>query len=360
MKQGRSLRAAKAERAAKKRKAKRRRRALVLFVEVIILASLLGTGYVMTKYNKLQLNPFDEEEPQVNDGAKQENYITIAIFGGDSREGELEAGTHADTIMVASVDKETKEIKIVSIYRDLLTKQLDRKFNKANHAYYSGGPLEAVNMLNQNFDLDIQDYVTVDFKAMADAVDLFGGIEVEVTEAEAEELNNYVDETAMVTGKKSQHIKAGIQTLDGVQTVTYARIRKNVGDDYKRTERQRVVVEKLMEKVKDTDLSTLNEMIDTVFPQVSTSFKLKELLQLATGVLEYNLGETSGYPFEKTDDMIKGVGSVVVPVDAMKNIKELHKFLYPKEEYTISDAAKNIAQEIETLSNSTEQLDNES
>ncbi len=359
MKQGRSLKAAKAERVAKKKRAKKRKRALVLLVEVIIFCSLVGTGYIMTKYNKFQLNPFEGDELQINEGVQQEKYTTIALFGGDSREGELEAGTHADTMMVVSIDKDTKEIRIVSIYRDLVTKQLDRKLNKANHAYYHGGPLEAINMLNQNFDLSIQDYVTVDFKAMADAVDLLGGIEVDVTDAEAEELNHYIDETAQVAGKKAKHIEGGTQALDGVQTVTYARIRKNVGDDYKRTERQRLVIEKMLEKIKQTDLSTLNEIIDTVFPQVSTSFELKELVQLATGVLQYELKETSGYPFETKNEMIKGLGSVVVSKDANQSLTELHAFLYPKEEYVISKTAKSIAQEINALSVSTEQLDNE-
>ena len=349
MKQGRSLKAAKAERVAKKRRAKRRKRALVLLVEVIIFCSLIGTGYIMTKYNKFQLNPFEGNDLQINEGVQQEKYTTIALFGGDSREGQLEAGTHADTMMVVSIDKDTKEIRIVSIYRDLITKQLDRKLNKANHAYYHGGPLEAVNMLNQNLDLDIQDYITVDFKAMADAVDLLGGIEVDVTDGEAEELNHYIDETGQVTGKRAKHIEGGVQTLDGVQTVTYARIRKNVGDDYKRTERQRLVIEKMLDKIKQTDISTLNDIIDTVFPQVSTSFKLKELVQLATGVLQYELKETSGYPFETKDEMIKGLGSVVVPKEPMQGLTALHAFLYPEEEYTISDTAKGIAEEIESL-----------
>lgn len=350
MKQGRSLKDAKAERAAKKRRAKKRRRIIVLLVEIIILMSLLGIGYMMTKYGKFQLNLFEEGDIQINDGAKQENYMTIALFGGDSREGELEAGTHADTIMVASIDKETKEIKIVSIYRDLMTRQLDGKVKKANHAYFNGGPLEAVNMLNQNFDLDIQDYVTVDFKAMADVVDLLGGIEVDVTDAEAEEINNYIDETAMVAEKKAKHIKGGMQTLDGVQAVTYARIRKNVGGDYARTQRQRLVIEKMVEKVKHTDLSTLNEIIDKVFPQVSTSFTLKELISLAAGVLQYELGETSGFPFEKTDGSVEGIGSVVVPLGVVENAEELHEFLYPKTEYTASETVREIAQEIEALS----------
>ena len=149
MKQGRSLKEVKAERVAKKKKARRRKRVIVLLAELFVLAILLGTGYVMTKYGKFQLNLFGEGDILVNDGAKKEGYTTIALFGGDSREGQLEAGTHADTIMVVSIDNATKEVKLVSVYRDLLTKQMNGEIKKANNAYFVGGPKDAINMLNK-------------------------------------------------------------------------------------------------------------------------------------------------------------------------------------------------------------------
>lgn len=351
MNQGRSLKGAKAEHAAKKRKARRRKRALVLVAEFCILFILLGIGYVMNKYDKFQLNLFGEGDISVNEGAKQKEYRTIALFGGDSREGQLEAGTHADTIMIASIDNDTKEVKLVSIYRDTLTMQLDDKIKKANNAYFVGGPQDAINMLNKNFDLDIQDYVTVDFGALVDVVDLLGGIEADVTKAEAEEMNNHIYETARIAGQKTKNMKAGRQTLKGVQAVTYARIRKGVGGDYARTERQRYVIEQLVGKVKQTDISTLNKIIDEVFSQVSTSFTLKEIISLASGVMQYQLGETSGFPFERTDGSVEGVGSVVIPLGVAENVKELHEFLYPKDtDYAVSDTVKDIAKEIEVLS----------
>lgn len=350
MSKGRRLKDVKAERAAKKRRARRRRRVIVLFVELFILVILLGIGYVMTQYEKFQLNIFGKDDIHVNEGAVQEGYTTIALFGGDSREGELEAGTHADTMMVASIDNETKEVKVVSIYRDLITEQMDGEFEKANNAYFVGGPKEAVNMLNKNLDLDIENYVTVDFKALADTIDLLGGLEIDVTEAEAAEINRHIDETAMVAGKETEHISAGLQTLDGVQSVTYARIRKHVGDDYKRTERQRLVVQKVAEKVKGTDLITIHEIINEVFPQVSTSFTLKELVSLAMGVAKYEIGGTSGFPFELTDGKVSGIGSTVIPLGVVENVQELHTFLYPKDEYTVSETVQKIEKEIEYLS----------
>lgn len=350
MKQGRSLKAVKAERAAKKRRARKRKRAIVLFTEIFILLSLLSIGYVMDKYGKFQLNLFGDGDIKFNEGTEQKGYTSIALFGGDSREGQLEAGTHADTIMVVSIDNQTKEVKLVSVYRDLLTKQQNGEIKKANNAYFVGGPKDAINMLNQNFDLAIKDYVTVDFNALVTIVDLLDGIEADVSEAEAEEMNRHIDETAQIAGQKVQHMKSGHQTLNGVQAVTYARIRKGVGGDYARTERQRYIIAQLVQKIKGTDLSTINTILDKVFPKVSTSFTLTEMIGLATGVMQYTLGETSGFAFEYTDGEIEGIGSVVIPLGVVENVEELHQFLYPKEEYKVSDTVKEIAGEIEALS----------
>ncbi len=320
MKQGRSLKEAKAEKANRKRKAKTRKRAVVLIVEILVLLGLVGTMFVMSKFGKFQLNPFDEDEIQKNEGIEQEGYQTIAVFGGDSRDGELGKGTHADTIMIVSIDKKTKEVRILSVYRDLLTMQMDGNIRKANSAYFLGGPEDAINMLNRNFDLDIEDYVTVDFKAMAKVVDLLGGIEIDVKENEATEMNNYIKESADVVGTKATTISPGIQTLNGVEALTYVRIRKDVGGDYARTERQRVVIQKLLEKVKSTDLKTINQMINQVFEHIATSFTLKEMIELAPGLLKYQLTETGGYAFEKTESKIQGIGSVVVPVGVTENV----------------------------------------
>lgn len=347
---GRRLKEAKAEKAAKKRRARRRKRAFFMIMEFLILFVLLAVGYVMVKYGKIQLNAFGDGDIVFNDGVKQEGYTTIALFGGDSREGQLEAGTHADTIIVASIDNETKEIRLISIYRDTLVQEANGRLKKANNAYFQGGPQEAINMLNRNFDLDIEHYVTVDFKALADTIDLLGGIEMDVSAEEAVETNKYIVETAMVVDKEVHYVSEGVQILDGVQAVTYARIRKNVGGDYARTERQRLVIQKVVEKAKQTDLVTINAIIDKVFPQISTSFSLGELIKLAAGVLQYELGETGGFPFEHADSSIDGVGSVVVPLGVAENVEELHAFLYPKDEYTVSQTVIDIASEIEDAS----------
>lgn len=344
----RELAAIRAAKARKKRRRRKRLRAVILFLETIILIMLMGTAYIMAKYDKFQRVDIDNVE--VNEGIRLEGYTTVALFGGDSREGQLEEGTHADTIIIVAINNESKEIRMASIYRDTLLRQMDDTYRKANNAYFVGGPEEAINMLNKNLDLDIEDYATVDFKAMSDVVDLMGGIEITVTDAEAEMMNKYIGETAKAAHKKAKELDgAGTYTLDGPQAVTYSRLRKLEGGDYKRTERQRAVIQKLFEKITTTDLTTINEIIDTVFPQVSTSFSLKKIVALTSALMDYSLGENTGFPFEKTDGIrYPNAGDVVVAQGLAENVKELHEFLYPnKVTEEVSDTVQMISEEIE-------------
>ena len=348
------LKEAKAEKAARKRKIRRRKRVAVLFAQIFIFLILLAIGYVLSKYEKIKSNDFDGSNIIVNEGVSQEGYTTIVLFGADSREGQLGSGTHADTMMIASIDNHTKDVKIVSVYRDTPMKQENGEITKANHAYFVGGPQAAINMLNRNLDLAIQDYVTVDFKVLADLIDLLGGIEVEISEAERLAINQYIWETALVAGREINYVsKTGVQTLDGIQAVTYARIRKDVGGDYARTERQQLVVQKLVEKIKQTDLITINALIDEVFSQVSTSFTFTEIIKLSSGMLLYDISASSGFPFEKTNGTIEGIGSIVTPIGFVENVQELHEFLYSNEDYVPSKTVQDISDDIAYLTGCT-------
>lgn len=344
----RQLKAVQAAKARKKRRNRRRKRAIILIVEIIILLMLSGTAYVMAKYDKFQKVDINSDDIKVNEGVKLEGYTTMALFGGDSREGQLEAGTHADTIIIAVMDHDKKEIRMASVYRDTLLEQEDGSYNKANYAYFSGGPVDAINMLNKNLDLDIEDYATVDFKAMADVVDLIGGIEIDVTDAEADMLNKYLGETAKVAQKEAHKLSGGgTYNLDGPQAVTYARLRKLEGGDYKRTERQRLVIQKIFEKAVKMDVGTLNKIVDTVFPQVSTSFTLKEIVNLGSAGITYELAESTGFPFDRDDSTRYHGTSVVIAQGLAENVQELHEFLYPGEEtYVVSDTIQSISDDI--------------
>ncbi len=325
-----------------KKRSRRRRRRLVLIVEILAVILLAGIAFVMSKYSKFDTVTINAADIDVNEGIEEEGYQTFALFGVDSRTGDIDANTQTDTIMLAFLNNETKEIRLVSVYRDTLFQMSDESLRKANSAYASGGPAASLSMLNRNLDLDITKYVTVDFASLADCIDLLGGIEIDVTDAEAEQLNKYVEETATVAGKEAHKLKGGgTYNLDGSQAVTYARLRKGLGDDYSRTERQRLVLTKMFEKLKSASLGTLNDIMDTVFPQISTNISFGEVLRLGSGIASYQLGDSVGFPYVVEDQVPYKGSSVVIPVDLTENVEKLHEFLYDE-----ADAPSDTVQEI--------------
>ena len=336
------------------KKKKRRRRIGILVAEVIILSVLCVFAYATVKMDKLDFNFLDEDKLEVYKDTGP--YTNIALFGLDAREGEsIESGVRSDSMMIASINNETNEVKVVSIFRDTLLKQQDGTFDKANAAYSYGGPQEAIALLNRNLDLDIKNYMSVDFKALSDVIDALGGMELELTAEDVVHMNNYCVETSEVTGKDYERIEpevAGTYHLNGVQATSYARIRATAGGDYKRAERQRLVIEKIVEKAQKANLKTLDKIIDVVFPQVSTSFSSKDLIGIAANALSYQLGETQGFPYSIADtDVVDGYeGSYVVPSDFDGDVKKLHEFLFNEKDYQVSDTVKEISHEIDVMS----------
>ncbi len=331
---------------------KGKKAALIIGV-IVLLLIIAAVLFVMSKFAKLDTQKIDEEEIQINKFEEDEvgvGYTNFVLFGGDSRKGNVDKDLNTDTIIVVSLNNETKEVKLVSVYRDTLLDVAKGSIQKCNSAYARGGATQAINMLNMNLDLDIRQYVTVNWKAVTDVVDMLGGVEIDVAEAEWKAVNLYIDETAMVSGKKTKHLtQAGVQTLDGVQAVTYARIRKGVGDDYARTERQRLIIQKTVEKAMKADFGTLNRIIDKVFPQVSTNLTMTEILKYAKDLTKYKIGETSGFPFEKGGAVIPGRGDSVFPITLKKNVSLLHKFLYGTEDYQPSSKVVSISGAIANL-----------
>lgn len=333
-----------------KKKKRRRRRVMVLAIEIVLLCVLGVVAYGMFKLDKLNMISLGDLE---NNGFTQDGYMNVALFGTDNREGET-TGVRSDCIIIASVNNETKEVKLVSVYRDTFLDVGDDTFNKANSAYAAGGPEAAINMLNRNLDLDIEDYVTVNFLALADVVDLLGGIDLELTEEEVVHMNNYCVETSEITGKSYERIEpevAGTYHLNGVQAVSYCRIRYTAGGDFTRTARQRLVIEKVAKAAKSAKLSTINKIIDAVFPEISTSFSSGEIIKLSAGLLEYSIGENVGFPYETAmPESIPGYsGSYVVPVGLEQNVRKLHEFLFSEEEYEPTETMIHISNEISDL-----------
>lgn len=346
----------------RKRKRRRKRRVAVLVIELVILCVLGVVAFGMFKLDKLNHTVFNEDSI-LNNGVNQEGFKNIALFGTDNRAGET-SGVRSDCIIVASINTNTKEVKMLSVYRDTMLQQADGTYDKANSAYATGGAEAAINMLNKNLDLDITDYVTVNFLALADAVDLLGGIELDLTEEEVVHMNNYCVETSEITGKDYERIEpevAGTYQLNGVQAVSYARIRYTAGGDFERTSRQRLVIEKLVEKAKSADLRTINKVIDAVFPEISTSFSSTEIIGLAADVFNYELGENSGFPFTpETPESIPGYsGSYVVAAGLADNVRQAHEFLFGDEDYEPTEVVQGISDELSEMTGIYPQADEE-
>ena len=350
MEKERSLKRAKAERAAKQKKARKRKRVIFLLAEIIIFILLLGMWYVIAKYGKLQVNLWGKDDIVTNEGVNSKDYKTIAVFGVDSKDGTLDKGTHSDTMIVISIHKNTKEVKLVSVYQNLLTMQMDDTIKTAKEAYYIGGPKEAVNMLNRNLDLAITDYITLDYTAVVNLVDSLGGIEWTITEAEAKEMNLHILETATLTGQTAGEVKSGLQIMDGVKTLTYMRICNNVGGDISRTGRQALVIRRVLEQVKKADIATIDRIANQTFTQIATSLTLKDFLSLISDAMHCKLVDAKSYAFEYKEASIKGFKNAVIPLGVKENVGELHAFLYGKTDYKVTQMIQKISEETELLS----------
>lgn len=333
------------------RRRKKRFRKLRFLLEVIVLVILAVALFVAAKVVKVNKGSIVEEKVVKNESipsdelSKMNGYTNIALFGVDSRSGQLESGTNSDTIMVCSINDTTKEIKLVSVYRDTYLDDSTGSYRKCTEVYAIGGAEQSISMLNKNLDLNITDYVTVNFEALVDAIDLFGGVDINLSEGEVYWLNSYLVEEREVLGKECEDVAGpGLQTLNGMQALAYCRIRY-IGLDYERTERQRTVLEQLAVKAKKSDIFTLNKAIDTILPKISTSLSYVELAKIASGAGSFSFGETQGFPFDKTTAMLSA-GDCVIPVNLASNVSQLHSFLYGTENYQPSSAVQQISDTI--------------
>ena len=333
----------------------RRKRKLILFiVEVLVILILLAALFVIIKLNKLNnTGDLDEDKLNINIDAKTQElldgYTNIALFGIDNRStGKYESG-NSDCIMIASINNDTKEVRLISVYRDsFLAVDDDDNLRKLNAAYAKGGPTGAVAALNKNLDLDIKEYVAVDFNAVMEVVDALGGIELDISSKEAETMKIYINEMNEVMGTNGTAVSGpGLQTVNGIQALAYCRDRYSGGDDYGRTERQRTVISKIVEKAKAASLPTLNKVIDKLFPDISISLSSSEILGLAAGIKDYELADTQGWPFQLTTERMGGkLGDVVVLTDLETNVNLLHQYLFDVEDYETTQTVKNISKSV--------------
>ena len=342
----------------------------ILFaVEIIVLLLFIGGLYVYgqlnSKLDKINQPVLDDSKIKVNQEVQdsidsQEStltgYTTYALFGIDHRDKNTAlGGENSDTIMIASVNNDTKDVKLVSVYRDTLLNLGNDTYSKANAAYAYGEAEQAITMLNTNLDLNISEYATVNFNALTTIIDDLGGLDMDMSYAEIVHMNNYCVETSEETGKDYTPIELpdrpddieAVQYhyhLNGVQATSYCRIRYTASLDMGRTERQRRVIQMIVSKAKSAGLGKIFKIMDDVFPMVTTSMTKDEILQLLPTLIGYSVDDTTGFPTSYKFSNVKG--SIIVPTTLETNVIELHKFLYGDEAYTPSATVKANSEKI--------------
>ena len=257
-------------------------------------------------------------------------FRNIAIFGIDSREDTYSKGNRSDCIIIASMNNETKEVKLVSVYRDTYVQIEGHGLDKITHAYSYGEAPLAIKTLNTNFDLNITEFVTVNFDAVKDIIDDIGGISMNITSEEVSHIPGIT--------------KAGTYTLTGEQALAYARIRYASGGDYKRTERMRDVLTAVVNKVKTFDISQLNKFIDNVLPKVYTNITASDIFSMIPSATSIKITDSIGWPYEtKGITLDRWYG---VPVTLESNVTRLHKEVFGESDYVPSETVKQISNEI--------------
>ena len=356
-----------------KKKKRRRMMIIVTVVEVLLLAVVCVLLFVMSQFGSMQkpsgsnvqfgqngdikVNPLDSGTLE-----KMKGYTTYAVFGLDKRNMESLADGQSDVIMIVSVNNDTGEINMVSVYRDTyLQIDDDGTYGKINAAYNRGGAVQAIEALNTNLDLAIDHYVTVNWYAVAQAIDLMGGVDIEVTDeifyAEIPAslgggyyLNSYIETTAAHTGLPVTYIEGpGYQNLNGLQAVALCRIRQ-VGMDYGRADTQRQVVAQVFEKAKKVNVATLIDVANSVFPNVLTDMTPSDIAGLLPDLTKYYMDQSSGFPANRGGAYMVNSsatwGDCIIPKDLLTNVAQLHSILYNNEEYSPSQEVINISERI--------------
>ena len=331
-----------------KARRKKKRKIWFILLESVMLIGILcfaGYSYISSRLDLMQRLPWNPDEiknVEISEEKQEQmsGYWTIAVFGVDSRNSSVGKGNNSDVNILCNIDQGTGEIRLVSVYRDSYLNISDKNtYNKINAAYMQGGPEQVVKALNRNLDIDIDDYATFNWKAVADAINILGGIDVEITKSEFYYINAFISETVKATGVASTQLKsAGMNHLDGVQAVAYGRLRL-MDTDYARTERQRKVISLAFEKMKKADWATINNIVQTVFPQVATSIEINDLLKIGRNITRYHLTETTGFPSElrENEDGTQGrlrhpgrrwramSSSCIISCLAMRNTRRLRR-----------------------------------
>lgn len=324
------------------------------------------------EYGNIYDKDFDKDNVAINPGVDKEKFTgfyTLALFGIDSRDESMDAGVNADSIIIASINQDTGEVVMSSIYRDTWLNIPSGKdedvYRKINSAYCSGGVKGAIDTINTNFDLNISDYVTINFKGLATIIDMLGGLDMTISESEAFYINDYLSETRVVTGMDAPDVKVSGQVhLNGLQVTAFCRIRycefidqngNRFVDDMGRTARQRYVLSLMIDKAKSAGVSKVMDIAESVFSGkeeiVRTSIAYDDMMDMIPTFIGFELGETKGFPFTYDyPDESRTNGESAVGVAGLEyNVSKLHKFLYGEENYIPTAKVREIAKRLEKM-----------
>ena len=322
---------------------------IVLILVILLIAIIGGTYfYIHDKLSKIQHVDIDISQLDISDQVEENlsGYRNIALFGIDSRSvDDYGTGNRSDCIIIASINEKTKEVKLMSVYRDTYVQIEGHGLDKITHAYSYGEAPLAISTLNTNLDLNIKEFVTVNFDAVAEAINELGGVTITVTQDELQYINAYVRGTSNNTGIQSEEVtKSGTQTLNGIQAVAYARIRYTSGGDYKRAERMRTVVEAMFNKLKTKSLGEINAFADSILPKIYTNITANDIIAMVPDLLNYKITESIGWPYEtKGITLDRWYG---VPVTLESNVTKIHQELFGETDYVPTQTVQDISDKI--------------
>lgn len=326
-------------------KGERNKKGLRIFLKILlvilILLVLFCSWVAWYTYSKLsKVNYVKLENIEINEGVVEQlkGYRNIVLFGVDARANTYD-NTRSDCIIIASINQDTNEVKLTSVYRDTYVYIEGHGYDKITHAYAYGGPQLAINTINKNFDLNISEFVAVNFDAVVEIVDAVGGVPITIEKDELNYINDYISAVDSQMGRKTARVtKTGTQTLSGVQALAYSRIRYTAGGDYKRTERMRDVLNAGFNKIKTLNVGKLNNLADILLPKVYTNITSTEILAMIPSVASYNVVSSIGWPYE-----VKGITLdrwYGVPVTLESNVQKLHQDLFGNDGYEVSSKVK--------------------
>ncbi|ERI94305.1 cell envelope-like function transcriptional attenuator common domain protein [Clostridiales bacterium oral taxon 876 str. F0540] len=327
-----------------KKPSKKKKWKIVVVVLIILCVLAAIPFYIITsKLGRINTTKITEnsselkiDENKFNTPDKNENdFINVLLLGIDSRDTSTDPG-RSDSMIIATIDKKHSKIKLTSLMRDTLVDMTGHgpmeglNQDRLNHTYAYGGALLTMQTINQNFDMNLKNYVKVDFWGLEKIIDSIGGVNIDVKQDEIQYINAYMTETAKI--KKESIItvkKAGMQKLNGSQAVAYSRIRY-IGTDYERTERQRKVLSEVFKNISQKNTLELYKAVDTILPYVETSFTKTELLGLASSVALNKITTVEQYriPEDKLGFTTYVNKQYFIGWKKDETITNLHKFIF--------------------------------